>query len=341
MNAQHHYSLAQYNTFAIPAISPAFYTPSSIADLDELTVELKKPFYILGEGSNTLFVDHFSPIIIKPSFTGIRVEDKEHEVLLTVQSGENWHQLVMFCLENGYHGLENLALIPGSVGAAPVQNIGAYGVELADTVEHVTWYDFSTKQVSTLTNQQCQFSYRNSIFKQSLSDTGLIVAVTLRLSKQWQPKLTYRGLDTLAKGVSAKEVVQQVIAIRQAKLPDPVKIPNAGSFFKNPIVSAEQFNNLKSIYCDIPAYPQDDGKIKLAAGWLIEQAGLKGFRAGDVGVHKHQALVLVNFGSECGQDIIELAQLVQAKVQEKFQVILEPEVRLLTELGLTTLNECK
>jgi len=340
MNAQHQYSLAQHNTFALPAISPAFYAPNSIAELDELTAELKKPFYILGEGSNTLFVEPLAPIIIKPNFTGITVEDHEDEVLLTVQSGENWHQLVMFCLENGYHGLENLALIPGSVGAAPVQNIGAYGVELADVVEQVRWYDFATRQVKLLTNQQCQFSYRNSIFKQTLSGKGLIIAVTLRLTKQWQPKLTYRGLDTLAKDVSAKEVVQQVIAIRQTKLPDPDKIPNAGSFFKNPMVSADEFSKLKSIYSDIPAYPQNDGRIKLAAGWLIEQAGLKGFRVGDVGVHKHQALVLVNYGSNRGQDIIKLAQLVQAKVEDKFQVTLQPEVRLLTELGLTTLNEC-
>jgi len=341
MNAQHQYSLAQHNTFALPAISPAFYAPNSIAELDELTAELKKPFYILGEGSNTLFVEPLAPIIIKPNFTGITVEDHEDEVLLTVQSGENWHQLVMFCLENGYHGLENLALIPGSVGAAPVQNIGAYGVELADAVEQVMWYDFATRQVKLLTNQQCQFSYRNSIFKQTLSGKGLIIAVTLRLTKQWQPVLTYRGLDKLPKDVSAKEVFQQVIAIRQAKLPDPNKIPNAGSFFKNPIVSADQFSKLKSVYIDIPAYAQSDGRIKLAAGWLIEQAGLKGFRVGDVGVHEHQALVIVNYGSERGRDLVELAQLIQTKVHEKFKVRLQPEVRLLTQLGLTTLNECK
>ncbi|MDG1750691.1 MAG: UDP-N-acetylmuramate dehydrogenase [Thalassotalea sp.] len=335
------YELTQHNSFALPAICPAFYQPKTLSELEDIVPHLSSPFYILGEGSNTLFTEQATTTILQPNFKGITVKENDDFVLLSAKCGENWHELVKYCVENNYHGIENLALIPGSVGASPVQNIGAYGTELADVIDHVSWYEFDTKTLKTLDQSACQFAYRDSIFKNSLANKGFIVEVTLRLSKQWQANLTYRGLDTLPVDVSAKEVFQKVIDIRQSKLPAPDKLPNAGSFFKNPVVEIKCFNSLKEQYPDMPAYPQKDGRIKLAAGWLIEKSGLKGLRKGNVGVDKTQALVLVNYGSKDGQDIVQLAKHVQEHVLAKFDIFLQPEVRLLSSKGLIQLTQSK
>lgn len=334
MNIQRNFPLKNHNSFALSSVCAKYYTPQTIAQLKELVLLLEEPFYILGEGSNTLFVDEKVPNIVHPNFTGIEIEDHEDSVLLTASCAENWHSLVTFCVEHHYYGIENLALIPGSVGAAPVQNIGAYGVELSDVVEQVTWFDFSSQSTQTLTNEQCQFSYRDSIFKRELFGKGIIIDVTLRLSKNWQPKLTYQGLHELAQDVSAFDVFQKVIAIRQAKLPDPQQIPNAGSFFKNPLVEGVRYQQLVQQYPDMPAYHQQNTQVKLAAGWLIEQCGLKGYQLDQVGVHDKQALVLINLGGATGQSIVALAKLVQQKVFEKFAVHIEPEVRMLSQHGL-------
>mgnify|MGYP001942707937 CR=1 FL=1 len=334
------YELTRHNSFAFPAICPAFFQPQTLKELDEITPSLSAPFYVLGEGSNTLFTEQTTTTILQPNFKGISVQENDDFVLVTAKCGENWHELVSFCVENNYYGLENLALIPGSVGAAPVQNIGAYGTELADVIEHVSWYEFDSKSLKTLDKVACQFAYRDSIFKKALANKGVIVEVTLRLLKHWQPNLTYRGLDTLPKNVSAKEVFQKVIEIRQSKLPDPITLPNAGSFFKNPIVGRQLYNQLNEKYPEMPAYYQDNGTVKLAAGWLIEKSGLKGFTQGDVGVDKTQALVLVNYGSNNGQDIIQLAKYVQNQVLAKFDIFLQPEVRLLSSHGLFQLTQC-
>ncbi|MBL4822943.1 MAG: UDP-N-acetylmuramate dehydrogenase [Colwellia sp.] len=326
-------SLQTRNSFNIKTICPTIYFPSSLTDLQLLTGVITTPFYILGEGSNTLFVEQQAPTIIKPNFLGISVVELADHYQVTVGAAENWHALVSYCIDKGINGLENLALIPGSVGAAPVQNIGAYGVEFADFCQQVEYFDIASASLHSLTAEECQFVYRNSIFKTSLCNQAIITQVTLVFAKKWRAKLSYNGLGNLPQTVTAKEVMQHVIQIRQKKLPDPAVIPNAGSFFKNPIVSSTQFSHLQQLYPAIPNYPQDDQRVKLAAGWLIEQAGLKGYRKKGVGVHEHQALVLVNYASEHGADIVALAKYIQQQVLAKFDVLLSPEVRMITAQG--------
>ncbi len=333
--------LSPENSFSIQSDCQAFYSPSSIEQLTSIAPLLDEPFYVLGAGTNTLFVDESTPTIIHPDFHGINANDCGDHVLVTGQCAENWHQFVQFCLANGYYGIENLALIPGSIGAAPVQNIGAYGVELADVLDSVTWYEFSAQTLHRFSNSECQFGYRDSIFKRELFGKGLIVSVTLKLTKYWQPTLSYQGLAELGEQATPEQVFQQVVDLRRSKLPDPEQLANAGSFFKNPVVDQDKFSHLQQNYPDMPFYPQPTGKYKLAAGWLIDQCGLKGFRQGKVGVHQHQALVLVNYGQASGQDIYRLAQHVQQLVRQKFAISLEPEVRLLTSHGLIELAEIK
>ncbi len=339
MKSHQQFSLQKNNSFAVAASAPIIYYPTNEQELQSLSVMTHDNFYILGEGSNTLFVEESTPAIIKPEFFGIRVDEFQDCYLVHAACGENWHRLVVFCIEQGIYGLENLALIPGSVGAAPVQNIGAYGVEVADFIDSVTWFDFTENESLQLTNNQCQFSYRNSIFKQSLKNKGVITHITLRFPKQWQAKLSYQGLNTLAKNSQAKDVMAAVIAIRQSKLPDPSLIPNAGSFFKNPVVSEKEFSSLSAIYPEIPHYPQEGGTIKLAAGWLIEKSGLKGYEENGAGVHSQQALVLTNVNTAQGADIKNLAQHVQNKVFEKFTIKLTPEVRIISAHGEISLEE--
>jgi len=338
MKSYQSYSLKEHNTFALPAVCPSIHFPTSINEIREAFQQINGPFYVLGEGSNTLFIDEATPTIIKPNIKGITVTENGGNFLITAGCGENWHQLVTFCMENGYGGVENLALIPGCVGAAPVQNIGAYGVELADVIMHVNWFEFDTQKVHCFDKDACQFAYRDSIFKKALLGKGIIVDITLSLPKLWQPKLTYTGLDQLDSKVSIADVFQKVIAIRQEKLPDPMVLPNCGSFFKNPIVSQKKFQTLLTEFGEMPAYPQANGTVKLAAGWLIEKAGYKGFRMGDVGVHEFQALVLVNYGTKKGEKLAQLASLVQAEIHKKFNLSLEAEVRVLSDAGLIALN---
>ncbi len=333
MNSNQDYALQSSNTFNIKAHCAHIYFPSNLAELNQLPSLGSQPFYILGEGSNTLFVDHNAPIIIQPKFKGIAITDHDDHFKVRVGAAENWHDLVCFCVSKGINGLENLALIPGSVGAAPVQNIGAYGVDFADYCLTVSWYEFATQTMHTLANQACDFSYRDSVFKKSLYNKGLITEVVLKFPKQWQANLSYAGLDTLPENCSAAAVMARVIELRNSKLPDPKVLPNAGSFFKNPIVSADAFARLLKKYENMPHYQQTDGTVKLAAGWLIEQAGLKGFTHKGVGVHQQQALVIVNYGSLFGQDIISLAKYIQRQVAEKFSVLLVPEVRMITVQG--------
>lgn len=333
MNSSQDYPLQSSNSFNIKATCPVIYFPSSLADLQQLPDIAKANFYILGEGSNTLFVEEQAPVIIQPKFSGIDVVEHDEYYVVTVGAAENWHNLVCFCLDQGIAGLENLALIPGSVGAAPVQNIGAYGVEFADYCHSVQWFEFSSKSLNTLTKDECDFAYRESIFKQALYNKGLITEVTFHFPKKWQANLSYAGLDVLAADSSATDVMEQVIKLRSSKLPDPNVLPNAGSFFKNPVIGAEKFTALQETYPTIPHYPQPNGQVKLAAGWLIEQAGLKGFKFHGVGVHEKQALVLVNYASDAGSDIISLAKYVQRNIADKFSVSIIPEVRLITRSG--------
>jgi len=327
------YSLLAHNSFNVDATCPAIYMLTTIADFELLPDLAEQTFYILGEGSNTLFVNDAAPVIIKPDLMGISIDESSDGFTVNVQSGENWHELVKTCLAKGIYGLENLALIPGSVGAAPVQNIGAYGVELSDFCQQVSWFEFSTQTVKKISKQECQFSYRNSTFKQALYNKGIITEVEFYFPKKWCANLSYAGLNELEDNATATQVMDKVISLRQAKLPDPELLPNAGSFFKNPIVNEAKANKIKADYPTAPMYKQCNGKVKLAAGWLIEKAGLKGVRMHGVGVHEHQALVLVNYESKHGEDLIKLAKYVQQVVLAKFDVIINPEVRMISAQG--------
>ncbi|WDE05687.1 UDP-N-acetylmuramate dehydrogenase [Thalassomonas viridans] len=333
MKSASQFQLKQSNSFNVASITPFIYQPASYSDLHELAGVVNQPFYILGEGSNTLFVEDEAPVIIRPDFKGIDIEETGEAYLVRVGAAENWHQLVTFCIEQGIYGLENLALIPGSVGAAPIQNIGAYGVEFADYCHEVEWFEFNSQSVKKLSRAECKFGYRDSIFKRELYNQGLIISVSFMFPKAWQAKLSYHGLDSLPEKVSAMEVMEQVIAIRESKLPDPDVLPNAGSFFKNPVIAEDQYQILKQKYPDMPFYPQDNKSVKLAAGWLIEHAGLKGFCRNGAGVHDKQALVLVNKLAASGKDISALAKYVQTRVLEKFGIELLPEVRIIAAKG--------
>jgi UDP-N-acetylmuramate dehydrogenase len=339
MKSYQQFSLQKNNSFAVAATAPVIYFPKNDQDLQLLATITKESFYILGEGSNTLFVETITPVIIKPEFLGISVSETENYYEVIAACSENWHDFVSFCINKGINGLENLALIPGCVGAAPVQNIGAYGVEIADFIESVTWFDFDKNKSQQLTHAQCQFEYRDSIFKQSLKNKGIITHITLRFTKNWQAKLSYQGLNRLPEDCSAIDIMKTVIEIRNSKLPDPKIIPNAGSFFKNPVVSADQFLLLKNDYPELPFYPQDNGSVKLAAGWLIEKSALKGFKMNGAAVHDKQALVLTNIDSAEGVDIKNLAIHVQQTVYKMFEIKLQPEVRMLAEHGEVILED--
>jgi len=333
MKSKHQFQLKKYNSFNVESISPIVFYPQSYDDLLDLSKNLDSPFYILGEGFNTLFVDELAPIIIKPLFKGITINETENSYIIKIAANENWHELVCYCVKHGMNGLENLALIPGSVGAAPVQNIGAYGVELSDYCINVTWFEFSSNKLLELNSQACNFAYRESIFKSDLKQKGIITEITLELPKSWQANLSYAGLNDLPQGSSASEVMKRVVEIRQSKLPDPKQLPNAGSFFKNPYITHKHWQSLNALYPDIPSYPQKDGRVKIAAGWLIEHVGLKGYQQNGVGIHNKQALVLINHRNGCGQQILQLAQYVQKKVFSVFDLWLEPEVRFVYSDG--------
>lgn len=340
-------SLKSFNSFAIEAQADQLFHLQSRAQFPELLIEIKKaqqnnkPILILGGGSNILFCENFTGLIIKVELLGIKTLESEDHYQLQIGAGEDWPQLVTNCIKKGIDGLENLASIPGVVGAAPVQNIGAYGTEFKDFCESVEYIDLDTGVLHTLTVQQCQFGYRDSIFKRPALKNALITQVILNLTKQWQPQNRYGVLNNLSEGeqITAKKIYQSVCQVRSEKLPDPQRLGNAGSFFKNPVVNQEFANALLSDNPTMPHYPQPDGHVKLAAGWLIDQANLKGRQVGGAAVHNKQALVLVNQGGATASDIIKLAALVRDTVQQQFNVRLEHEVRFIGALGETNLSE--
>ena len=292
---------------------------------------------VIGSGSNVLFVGDYPGTVLHNTLSGIEVRpDSTDSVELSVGAGENWHHFVMHCLANGFHGLENLALIPGSVGAAPVQNIGAYGAEVGEFIQRVEAVDLETAETVTFDRDQCQFGYRSSYFKQAAGKRYFITRVVFRMSRHFNPVLSYRGLDTLAAAYSAGELTaqqlcEQVIALRQDKLPDPSLIPNAGSFFKNPVLSEREYKQWLQVpgRAECPNYASDSG-VKLSAAWLLEQAGWKGVRRGDAGIYDKHALVLVNHGQATGEQIWGLAQEMIQSVSEGYAINLQPEVRIIT-----------
>ncbi len=344
--------LAGCNTLRLPATARYFARISKREAIPywlDWAREHELPVLALGGGSNLVLGGDFRGLVLKIALCGRHwTYISEHEAELTVGSGENWHDTVMYTVELGYRGLENLALIPGSAGAAPVQNIGAYGAELADVLVSVEAYDRDRRQWCSLDREACRFAYRDSVFKRH-PDRFLITAVRVRLSRTRGLRLGYRDLanwfrhrnlnpDQPEGQIDAADVARAVIAIRQEKLPDPATLPNAGSFFKNPVIAPEQFTELESRFPEIVSYPDPDG-VKLAAGWLIEQCGWKGFRNSRVGVHSRQALVLVNLGEGTGADILELAGAISRDVKEKFGVELEIEPRVVGGEGLDARGE--
>lgn len=340
LNIQSYVSLKPYNTFGIEASARYWVDIKQEEDLQtvlQLSDFIDTPKLILGGGSNVLLCHNFDGLVIKMSIQGIDVlrEDETH-VYLTAGAGVNWHQLVQFCVQHGYAGMENLALIPGTVGAAPMQNIGAYGVELEQVFESLTAVAIHTGEKQTFMHADCAFGYRESIFKHGLKDRYIITGVTFQLDKfptfhtrygAIQETLTEMGISDA--NLSIKAISEAVSRIRRSKLPDPTQIGNAGSFFKNPEISGEQFVKLQAQHPTIPGYPLGNAKVKIPAGWLIEQAGWKGYRSGDAGVHTKQALVLVNYGKATGDEILQLARQVQASVLDKFGVEITPEVNVI------------
>lgn len=293
-----------------------------------------EPFILLGEGSNVLFLEDFAGTVVLNRIKGIDIQEQDDAWKLHVGAGENWHALVEATLKKGIAGLENLALIPGMAGSAPIQNIGAYGVEFRDVCEYVDVLNLDTGATQRLHREECAFGYRDSIFKHQYQQGYAIVAVGLSLNKRWQPVLTYGDLTRLNPAtVTAWEVFHAVCHMRQSKLPDPRVTGNVGSFFKNPLISLERAEKLKLACPDMPCYPQGNGEVKLAAGWLIDQCQLKGFRIGGAAVHQQQALVLINAEHATSQDIVALAKTVRERVGQKFDVWLEPEVRFIGAQG--------
>ncbi|MCS6823506.1 MAG: UDP-N-acetylmuramate dehydrogenase [Cytophagaceae bacterium] len=335
MKIKENISLKTYNTFGVEATASYFSEFNCVEDLAYLySLYPNYPKLILGEGSNILFTKPYEGLVLHNCIKGIKLEEESaDEVIVSAASGERWHDLVMYCVEHGWAGIENLSLIPGTVGAAPVQNIGAYGVELKDVFHSLEAYDVQKGILIQMNVSDCAFGYRTSIFKTTGKDKFVIVKVSLRLKKNFEPNISYGAIrDTLAQmqvGPSIKSVSMAVIKIRNSKLPDPAKIGNAGSFFKNPEISAHHFENIKQEFKDVVSYPAPEGRIKIPAAWLIEKCGWKGKRIGDAGVHQHQALVLVNYGSAKGMDILELAHQIKESVQNKFGITLEEEVNVL------------
>lgn len=335
--SSHDNSLKDLNTFSLEAQASQVITATRREHLTQawqIAKQHHQPLLLLGEGSNVLFLDNFAGVVVVNRIKGIEIAETDSDWRLHVAAGENWHQLVCYALEHNIAGLENLALIPGCVGSAPIQNIGAYGIELQSLCDYVDILNLETSTVQRLPAADCQFGYRESIFKHAYRDGYAIVAVGLRLAKQWQPKLTYGELSRLdAAMVTPRQIFDSVCAMRRHKLPDPALTGNAGSFYKNPIVDAQRVASLLSQYPNMPVYPQPDGQSKLAAGWLVEQAGLKGYRIGGAAVHQQQALVLINQHHATSQDVVALARHVRLCVAEKFSVWLEPEVRFISAQG--------
>lgn len=320
-------------TFHVSAHAAAFIELDSVrATMQALpAIQSYSKRLVLGGGSNFLFVGDYQGLVIYPRIFGVELlsEDDEH-YLVSVGASENWHNLVVQANKNGWYGLENLALIPGTAGAAPVQNVGAYGVEAGDFIHRVEAVDLESGELRLFTNAECQFAYRDSVFKRAGQERFLVTRVEFKLNKQPQLCLDYRPLAESFKNfakVSPQQLLETICEIRQQKLPDPAELPNAGSFFKNPLVEPSHFDRLKTEYPDIVGHPVDGG-VKLAAGWLIDQAGYKGLRQGNVGVHRFQALVLVNYAEVDGNKIWTLAKEIQQSVWQKYGVKLEPEVRV-------------
>ena len=342
MTVQENISIKEYNSFGISGYANLFAKFNSLDELSELlefnqpqTTNHKPQTLILGGGSNILFTKDFDGLVLKNELHGIKeIKEDEHHVYVQVGAGENWHQFVLHCIKNGWAGVENLSLIPGNVGASPMQNIGAYGAEIKDVFYSLEAFHIKEKKIVNFSLNDCEFGYRDSVFKRKFKNEFVITHVTYRLNKIPEYNISYGAIEQElekmgVKNLSLQSVSQAVINIRSSKLPNPGQIGNAGSFFKNPEISSSQFAVLSSQFPGIVGYDLPNGNVKLAAGWLIEQTGWKGFRKGDAGCHERQALVLVNYGNAKGSEIYDLSEKILQSVKEKFGVGLEREVNII------------
>ena len=341
MTVQENISIKEYNSFGISGYANLFAKFNSLDELSELlefekrtTNNQQRSTLILGGGSNILFNKYFDGLVLKNELHGIKeIKEDEHHVYVQVGAGENWHQFVLHCIKNGWAGVENLSLIPGNVGASPMQNIGAYGAEIKDVFYSLEAFHIKEKKIVNFSLNDCEFGYRDSVFKRKFKNEFVITHVTYRLNKIPEYNISYGAIEQElekmgVKNLSLQSVSQAVINIRSSKLPNPGQIGNAGSFFKNPEVSSSQFEVLSSQFPGIVGYDLPNGNVKLAAGWLIEQTGWKGFRKGDAGCHERQALVLVNYGNAKGSEIYDLSEEILQSVKAKFGVGLEREVNI-------------
>ncbi|KAB1067822.1 UDP-N-acetylmuramate dehydrogenase [Tamlana haliotis] len=337
MQIEQNTSLKPFNTFGIDAKAKHFV---SVDDIEELKKVLSLEDYpnklILGGGSNMLLTKDFEGLVIKLGFKGIEVIAEDDEfVTVKVQAGEVWHDFVLWTINNDFGGIENLSLIPGNVGTAPIQNIGAYGVELKDSFESCEAISIASKDMHSFRKEDCHFGYRNSIFKQEAKGKYIITSVNFKLTKKNHKQHVHYGAiasELEKEGISTptiQDISKAVISIRQSKLPDPKVIGNCGSFFKNPVISKKAYEQLTENFPDMPSYPVSDDDVKVPAGWLIEKAGFKGKTFGHYGVHKNQALVLVNYGGATGEEILNLSQLIQKTVNQLFGIAIEAEVNIL------------
>lgn len=335
MQMQQNFSLRNLNTFGLESEARFFIEVDSVNALAEILKDetLKAvPKFILGGGSNVLLTQHIEALVIHPNIKGItKIREDDDFVWIHAGGGESWHDFVLYCVENQYAGIENLSLIPGTVGAAPMQNIGAYGVEIKEVVETVETIAINTAEIRNFSSQECRFGYRESIFKTDLKGQYIITGVVFRLNKKAQFNIEYGDIQKIlqemeVEDISIQAISEAVIRIRKSKLPDPAIIGNAGSFFKNPEIDKTQFDELKKHFEEMPGYPTVENRIKVPAGWLIEEAGWKGYRDGPIGVHDRQALVLVNYGGGSGEGIKALSEKILKSVESKFGIRLTTEV---------------
>lgn len=333
MIIQKNISLKNYNTFGIDVIANRFVEINSLFDLKKI-IASEKDIFLIGGGSNMLLTSSINKLVVHLNLKGIVVNDTDKDfVFVTAEAGENWHEFVLWCISQNYGGLENLSLIPGNVGTSPIQNIGAYGVEIKDTFHQLEALEITTGKTKIFTKEECNFGYRNSVFKNELKNKYIITNVTFKLTKKTHKTNTsYGAIKTYIQNISEpsiKDISNAVIAIRKSKLPDPKEIGNSGSFFKNPVIDKKLFQKLSEKHTNIPHYIISENEIKIPAGWLIEQAGFKGKRFGNTGVHEKQALVLVNYGNATGDEIYNLAKKIQETVKNSFYINLEMEVNII------------
>lgn len=334
MEFHSNFSLKNYNTFGIDVKAKKFVSISTLEELKEV-LSIENEIFLLSGGSNMLLTKDIDKTVIHIDLKGITIlEESNDQVVVEVYAGEDWHQFVLWCVNHGLGGIENLSLIPGNVGTCPIQNIGAYGVEVKDVIESVETIEIKSGKTKTFSNSECEFGYRNSIFKNTLKGKFVITKVRFKLTKvKHNLNTSYGAIESELssnniQNPTIKDISNAVIAIRQSKLPDPKEIGNSGSFFKNPVISKSHFDRLQEKYPKIPSYPIDEFTVKVPAGWLIETAGFKGKRFGEAGIHDKQALVLVNHGNACGKEVFEVAKHIQSKIYIDFGIELEIEVNV-------------